>query len=226
MIQDVQLHDTLAGAIADYDYPPFTYDFGSSKEQRWSSTHEVESEIGHLLRSSDLAQLKNGISNVLYWGYYTSRGRRDHRVRTFRTRVGNDRLEAAAHLFRTLRGPGLVQIRQLGLPGFSGGSFITKLRMFLDPTRYVVMDLNIARLKYARTPTLFRHLKWRRGDTSIRITKHNEGVYENWCEWCRRVAAMNFASSGIRAVDVERGIFRLIRTSKRELAADILAAEI
>ena len=224
MIQDAQLHDALARAIAAYDYPKVTFDFDRGEEQPWPSMRQAESAIRTQLISNSPSSVKNGLSNVLYWGFHTSRGIRDRRIRLFRSEVRNDQLAEAIRLFKILRGPGLIRIKKLELPQFSRASFITKLRMFLDPSRFVVMDLKLARLKYAETPTPFRRLKWREGETSIRITHRNQAVYEDWCAWCRRVAEENFGDSDIRAVDLERGMFHLVQSSQLELAAAILAA--
>ena len=106
---------------------------------------ELEAAIGAQLKSSDTVKVKDGLSNVLYWGYYND-GRRDYKVKRFRSKVTEEQLGCGIQIFNDVCGPGLTEIRDWILPIFSNMSFISKLRMFLDPTRYVTLDLKLAEI--------------------------------------------------------------------------------
>ena len=223
MLLDDSLRDTLAAAIRAYDFPCGTYDFAAEREVVHPSMRGVEQAIRSGLTADDMEAVRDGLSNVLYWGYARI-DYGDRRVRRFREGVTEGQLHDARSLFRTLRGPGLRQIKRLGLPELSGMSFVSKVRMFLDPSNYVTLDMKLAKnLSGGVSPGLFDDLSFRPGkDTTIRITAHNEAVYERWCRLCRHLAATCFPGAGVRAADIERGIFHLVSTNAC-LVADILA---
>lgn len=210
--------DTLRTAIAAYAFPAVTYDFDEREERVHDSMTSVESSIRAQLLHDDAAQVRNGLSNVLYWGYARS-GYRDHRVADFRRRVTEAQLDNVRTLFRHLGDPGLRDVVQLGLPAFSRMSFVSKVRMFLDPTRYVTLDLKLAQLRLEPAATVLRPLKV---ETSIRVSKANVEVYKNWCELCRTLADTGFPGEGLRAADVERGVFHLVDEGRARLAAHVL----
>jgi len=116
--------------------------------------------------------LKDGLSGIFYWGHYRA-GFRDHRVTKFRTIVADMDLQSANEAIRVLDGTGLTSLKQLALPQFSNMAFITKLRTFLDPERYCVLDSKIANL----TPLAIR-LKRQR--TYIPINAQNDRAYRWW----------------------------------------------
>ncbi|PYV21802.1 MAG: hypothetical protein DMG24_18535, partial [Acidobacteria bacterium] len=75
--------NTLADAIKSYDYPAITYDFVERRERRFSSMRELDKHLESLLHSVDIDRLKDGLSGILYWGFYRTRYK-DYRVDEFR----------------------------------------------------------------------------------------------------------------------------------------------
>ena len=108
----------------------------------------VEQYIGTLLRSKDFSAVKDGLSNVLYWGY-ARQPIRDFRVSDFRKTIPDPerepKLDQFAQLMRSGRSDLFQSIKKLQLRQFSQISFVSKILMFLDPTRYPVLDLKIAK---------------------------------------------------------------------------------
>ena len=102
-------------------------------------------------------------------------------------------------------------IARCKLPEFSGVAFVSKVLMFLDPSGFVVLDSKIASLREVATDSLFSDLSV---STTIQPTKSDDAVYENWCQFCIRVGQ----ELGVRAVDVERGIFQVVRSGMCEQA--------
>lgn len=209
----------LCEAINSYDYPAVTCDFEPSRAELArphyrGSMSIVEGHIGRLLRSGDPQDVKDGLSNVIYWGWaQTALGA--SRVRRFREGVaaGDARLKNFTQLVEGNGTPGLVALRKLRLPHFSQASFTTKILMFLDPGRYPVLDLRIANEFAGRGafPPL-RDLRFRRN--GIPITLHNQDSYGRWACWCKDVANRvnrepTSPRTDLRAVDVERALFTL-----------------
>lgn len=182
---------------------------------------EVEKLMQSDLKCCDPLLVKNGLSNVLYWGY-AQIGYRDRRVKRFRDKVSNHQLKATVLLFRQMEDDGLKQIKSLALPEFSGMSFISKIRMFLDPKNHVVLDQQILKMNSAQVPTILREISFGGNDTQIRITQRNVEVYRAWCKKCVEISGRYF-SSVYNAVDVERGFFTLIQEQQIELVASILS---
>ena len=212
----------LCMAIREYDFPTVTCDFDAGDAKiRHADMRGVEDRIRELLVSSSRKQVKDGLSNVLYWGYANSPGRRDYRVRKFRKDVTDGQLDRFAEIAARTPPPGPARIKKIGLPQFSGMSFITKIMMFLDPAGCPVLDMKIAEAfsQSSVFPPLeglvFRKRSrfHRRSDTTIRVTKVNECVYGKWASWCRGIAeyvnASGSSCEGLRAVDVERALFTL-----------------
>lgn len=207
------LEDKLIDAIRAYDYPPVTYDFVEERERCFSTMRDLDSFLQHLLQASDLQSLKNGLSGILYWGYYRA-GFRDHRVTTFRRTVADVRLQRASETFRVLDGTGIISLKKLDLPQFSNMAFITKLRTFLDPERYCVLDSKIAKLAPLAT-------RLHRQRTYIPINLQNDRAYRWWVDTCFSLASR--LQMKLRPVDVERGLFCLVDHSKLEFAEQLLA---
>ncbi len=113
-------------------------------------------------------------------------------------------------------GFGLRRIVQLGLPIYSNVSFTSKLLMFLDPQRFVVLDGQLARLGEARL------LGPLRLTTGIAPTRKNLSVYSAWCHACSNGARQ--LGLGYRAVDIERGIFALVQRDALHEAGQIVDA--
>ena len=220
---DTRLRDALVAAIDAYDFPCVTYDFSLNVEREHHSMRSVEEEVRSCLLSDNIEIVKNGLSNVLYWGY-SRIGYRDCRVSRFRKNVTTTQLSEAQTLFTRLEGPGVIRIKKLGLPELSGLSFISKVRMFLDPSNYVALDLKLMTLLEEIQQTIFQGTTLRPNATTIRVTRSAEKFYERWCDLCRRIARENFDGTAIRVVDIERAIFYLVDTNQPELAAKILTS--
>ena len=91
--------------------------------------------------------------------------------------------------------------------------------MFLDPTRFPVLDLKIAK---AFANGGFPPLAGLGFDPSgIRITRSNANAYEDWARWCREIAGLVNEDPAsprrdLRAVDVERALFTLADAGRIE----------
>ena len=82
--------------------------------------------------------------------------------------------------------------------------------MFLNPSDYCVLDQQLAKLRTPGSPKILNDLIFRGNETQIRITNHNEAVYNGWRNECAAISQMYF--QGIyRVVDIERGFFNLIQ---------------
>jgi hypothetical protein len=124
----------LIEAIRDYDYPPVAYDFVRGCQRDFGDMRDLESHLQNLLTARDEQRVKDGLSGVLYWGFYRI-GYRDERVRRFRESVSDRQLRQAIEVFAVLEGTELDRLRKLRLPQFGSMAFVTKLRTFLDPQR-------------------------------------------------------------------------------------------
>lgn len=163
------LEDKLVEAISGYGYPAVTYDFVGGRELRFSSMNDLDYYLQNLLDTDEAQSLKDGLSGILYWGHYRA-GYRDYRVATFRRTVTDVQLQGAIGTFRLLDGTGLISLKRTALPQFSNMAFISKLRTFLDPGHYCVLDSKIAKLAPLAT-----RLKCYR--TYIPVNRQNELVY-------------------------------------------------
>ena len=208
----------LGDALSKYDYPKVAFDFRRNRQVDFASYRQLELSIRRQLRSRQPHVVKDGLSNVLFWGYATSPGRQTSRVKRFRDEVGIAQIE---RFIRAVQGPlSLTAIKACELPQFSGISFISKVLMFLDPVRYVTLDLQLAKIKRTKTATKFSALSV--SPTALRVTAGNEAFYLWWCLACASLARKYF--TGTTAADVERGFFGLVRTGNAELAAQLLEA--
>ena len=211
----------LREAVEGYDYPTIVYDFRTGSELRLPDMAAVEEHIGTLLHSPDPGGVRDGLSNVLYWGYARQPGRRDFKVRDFQGEVpaGDRRLARFADLVRSLgepplstaSGPALLHIKRLTLRQFGQMSFVTKILMFLDP-RFPVLDMKVARAFANGSFAPLADLRSDRG--GIRLTGNNVRAYEYWARWCWEIAGLAndeppAPRRGLRAVDVERALFTL-----------------
>jgi hypothetical protein len=210
---NLELRGDLLKATLDYDYPAVTYDFAGGRERQFPSANDLETYLQGFLRSDDLRKLRDGLSGLLYWGHYRA-GYRDYRVARFRNSVTDVALRRAVEIFPTLQGVALVALKKLGLPEFSNMAFTTKLRTFLDPENYCVLDKKIARL----APLVVR---LKQQPNCIPVTERNEQAYQWWVNTCSSLASQ--ARSNLRPVDVERGIFCLIEREQIGLAERLLS---
>jgi hypothetical protein len=95
-------------------------------------------------------------------------------------------------------------------------AFLTKLRTFLEPERYCVLDSKVASL----TPLATR---LKRQPTYIPITAENERAYKWWIDVCCSLALRLGMHPDARPVDVERGLFYLVDCGKRDIAEQLLS---
>lgn len=146
-------------------------------------------------------------------------GIRETRVRRFREKVTRTELVRAADLFRRTDSPSVVQIKSLGLPEFSGLSFVSKIRMFLDPDHFATLDWQIMKIHERCTTTVLAQLC--ANGTRIRITEKNSRAYEAWCSRMRDISRVYFRGF-FRVAEVERSFFHLIQRGYVEIAAQIL----
>ena len=221
----------LRAAVEKYRFPTVTYDFATEHEICHPDMSAVEQYIQERLRARRTKAVKDGLANVLYWGYSCSPGMRGYRVGRFRNKVTEEELKEFIGVTGLARMPGPFDIKRIGLPEFGGMSFATRIIMFLNPESQPVLDMKIAE-SFSQTSEFppLQALVFRKradfgkeADTYIRITRKNERVYEKWASWCRDTAASVNAESGssgnrVRAVDVERAVFALADLRDRTAA--------
>jgi hypothetical protein len=217
-----QLRRALENAIQRCGSPCFTFDFVNNVRVSHESVHEAERIVRDELQSEKTEVVRDGLSNVLYWGLLRN-GNKGTRISRFRHNVTSRQLAAASELFRRLEGPGILQLKALRLPEFSALSSLSKLRMFLDPQKYVTIDRKLLKLRECSGRTLFHNLKLWGSIEYIPATMDNQNVYQRWCEFCLRKAKRYFPDKDIRAVELERGILHLVGSNQLDEAAEILA---
>lgn len=216
-LNDQQVSD-LDEAIARYKFPTVYFDFAANIQVEAPDIRVVEAAIGGMLVSHVAERVRDGLANVIYWGY-AQIGYRDVRVARFRDGVTSNDLSRFQALVAA-GVPSLSQIKALKIPEYSGISFISKVLAFLDPAQYCVLDQQLARLGAGHGRSALHGLS--RG-TRIEVTAHNEGVYDAWRAECSRISAQYFGGRH-RVVDVERGFFQLVQTKQLQLAQQIYAA--
>ena len=174
-----------SAAIERYDFPTVTYDFEKCEEIHHPDMRNVETWVRRLLLARNRRDVRNGLSNVLYWGYMNSPGPRDFKVGKFRKNVTANQLDSFMRIALRTPAPGLLEIKGIGLPQFSGMSFVTKIMMFLNPDRQPVLDMKLAEA-FSQSPDFppLQALTFKKkadfgkdADTQVRITQHNECVY-------------------------------------------------
>ena len=143
------------------------------------------------------------------------------RVDKFLKEVDKEKLKNAKALFCGFKGDSLKEIKRIGLPQFSNISFASKLRMFLDPQNYVTLDLKLLKIKESRIHTFFDDVA--KYSTCIPINSENCRQYALWSQKCKETASTYFRDMEIIAVDVERGVWKLIDKDRLEEAAGIVA---
>lgn len=226
----------LCKTVQAYSFPAVTFDFVNNRECRHrdmrgiDDMRGVEKHVHELLCSADPGDVRDGLSNVLYWGWAQARGLQRVRVAAFRGGLpaADDRLTGFTELVRSMpqsAAERLLALKDLALPQFTQMSFTTKILMFLDPNGYPVLDLKLARA-YGQQDG-FPPLQDLTVRTSIPITASNGTCYEQWAYWCRSIAArVNGASGspcrGLRAVDVERALFVLADSGQMDQAQLLL----
>ena len=214
----------LEGAINDYDFPhnflPSYHDFEKESELSLKMS-QVEFRVRADLIASDSKRIRNGLSNVLFWGWAQKPGRQKAWVERFRNKVDvtDSRLRDAAALFRNSHRPSLTEIKKLKLPEFSGVSFVSKIRMFLNPVESATLDLQIMKMHTICSNTVLQHVSAR--SSTIPITAENSHGYELWNTKLKYISSQYFGGR-YRVADVERGFFYLIQNGSIGDAAMIL----
>lgn len=121
-------------------------------------------------------------------------------------------------MFGQHRRPSLENIALLGLPQFSGVSFVSKIRMYLNPVGSATLDLQIMKINEVCGGTLLAAVT--QHTTRIPVSAGNSLAYEQWCDRLNFMAQTYLPSA--RAVDIERGLFQLIQSRQFIEAADLL----
>jgi len=209
----------LSTAIAGYAFPPAYFDYSAGAPVIGLTMAQVEARIRSDLTAGVPSRTKDGLSNVLYWGFTQMGGLSDVRVGQFRTNVSPMQLRAASLLLSGTPRPTLQSIKKLLLPQFSGVSFVSKVRMFLDPAGSATLDQQIMKIHGVRPTTVLAAV--RPSKTNIPVSAANSAAYEAWCE--RLDYIRNMYLPHLRVVDIERGLFHLIQSGNVETSAVLLA---
>lgn len=203
-LSDTQIA-TLKTAVPKYDGPLVTYNFETKTQISHASMFSVETSILADLTSEDMDQVKNGLVNVIYWGFNRmNMGMRASQLNRFRETIAPGQLQLASKTFRKLTGPGLMEIKRMKLPEFTNMSMISKVRMFLDPDNYISVDRMLLKLELVQSFI-------KPSSVSINVSESNASGYQRLCDIFKR-AAHTYWNPAIRAVDVERGIYQLIKS--------------
>ncbi len=199
----------LIEAINGYDFPAVYFDFNNHIEIVAQNMTEVETQIRGQMRFQEVMVTKYGLANVLYWGF-AQIGFRQNRIDDFMNNVLDHQIIAFQALMRQNEIPTMKAIKGIGLPQYSGVSFVSKILMFLNPSDYCVLDQQLAKLRTPGSPKVLNDLSFGQNENQIRITNHNEAVYNGWRHECSGISQMYFQGR-YRVADVERGFFSLIQ---------------
>ena len=139
----------------------------------------------------------------------------------FRDKVTHEQLVAARDLFKNEK-PSIKELKSLGMPEYSGISFLSKIRMFFSPTNSATLDRQIMKMKFQGYPTVLDSVSFTEKETLIRPSGANSNGYELWCEKLINISSVYFDGK-YRPVDVERGFFHMIANlDQSNYAAEIL----
>jgi len=205
-----------------YDFPCKLFDFKNKSEIEFEDYRTLEKYIQKQLLSNDILQVKDGLSNVLFWGYYRI-GYKETRLKKFRDYVTPFQLEAFKDLLvKNMINP--INIKKIGMPQFSGFSFISKILMFLNPSKYVVLDKKIMKLRDEKNlDNPLSNIPYKPSDSGIRVSPVSQKYYHAWCELCNFISSQ--MSETIITVDIERGFFKLVEDDRIEYALQIISSE-
>jgi hypothetical protein len=205
-----------------YDFPCKLFDFEIKSEIEFENYRTLEKYIQKQLLSNDILQVKDGLSNVLFWGYYRI-GYKETRLKKFRDNITPFQLQAFKALLKNnMINP--INIKKIGMPQFSGFSFISKILMFLNPLQYVVLDKKIMRLRdFKNIDNPLSNIPYKTSDSGIRISPVSQKYYLIWCELCKFIATQ--MSDNMIPVDIERGFFKLVENDRIEYATQIISSE-
>jgi hypothetical protein len=196
-------------AVTGYAFPAVYFDFDNNIEIAAQNMREVEAVLADQLKSQELVRTKQGLANILYWGYaqIPFGGKR---VNNFMNKVSDQQIITFQSLIIGDNMPSPTAVGRCHLPEYSRMSFISKILMFLNPNDYCVLDQQVAKLRTPGSPKILNDLSFRINDTQIRITNHNEAVYNGWRNECAAISQTYFQGT-YRVVDIERGFFNLIQ---------------
>ena len=199
-------------AIKGYSFPAIYFDFRENREVQASSMADVERAINGQLRSSHVPDVKNGLANILYWGF-AKIGYRDNRVEDLNDNITTAQIKEFQALLATGSTPTMRKIKAISIPQFSGMSFLSKVLMFLNPSDYCVLDTQITRLRSRNSLKALCQLSFGPKERQIRISSHNEATYDRWRAECLGVSTTYYGGE-YRVVDIERGFFHLIQRGR------------
>lgn len=199
----------LDKAIKTYNFPAVYFDFDTRIEIKAQNMTEIETVIARQLRSQEVRIVKHGLANILYWGF-AQIGYRQNRIDKFMNNISDQQIIKFQNLIKQNEMPTMRAIKSIGLPQYSGMSFVSKILMFLNPEDYCVLDQQLAKLRTPGSPKILNDLAFGNNETQIRITEHNETVYDGWRHECSVINQIYFHGR-YRVTDVERGFFNLIQ---------------
>ena len=202
--------EKLEAAINEYDFPAIYFDFDNGTGKLARNMAEIENVIADQLRSREIERTKHGLINILYWGYARD-GRRNDKISRFLNATTDQHINNFQALVKDGNIPSIMDIYDLKMPQYSGMSFISKILMFLDPKNYCVLDRKISKLRTHGSLKSLNSLVFSPPrEARIRITHHNEAVYNKWRKECAAISQEYFQNK-YRVVDIERGFFNLIQ---------------
>lgn len=209
---------SLNAAIIGYGFPTAYFDFSRNTQIAAANMAAVETHINGQLVSASDQDVRHGLANVIYWGY-AQIGYRDVRVNNFLANVTSAHVAAFQNLVLSGAVPAMLQIKAIGMPQFSGVSFISKILAFLDPAHYCVLDQQLARISNGHGARALNNLTQ---GQQIRVTTNNQAAYDGWRNECQAISNAYF-NGAYRAIDIERGFFHLVQTGQLQLAQTIYA---
>ncbi len=211
----------LSNAADRYSYPGFTWSVERNAPVQHANMTGVEQYIRERLISGDPAKVREGLASVVHWGHGNAGYQGVRRDRVLAINVAGF-VQAALVLpelgVAPLCAQQLTAIKRLRLPELSQMPFVSKVLMFLDPERYVVLDNKLAQM--GTQNGIVNMMSGLVVETTIRISLHNHAIYCRWVQLCRDLAP---SIGKQRAVDVERAFFVLISEGHAVEAAAILA---
>jgi hypothetical protein len=210
----------LDKSIGQYCFPTVFFDFERDEEIYCTGMAAVENKIYKQITSKETKTVKDGLSNILYWGYARV-GYRETRINKFRKNITKYKLKHFIHLLESEPKLSLISINKIKMPEYSGMSFVSKIRMFLDPATSATLDKQIVRIKFLSKNTVLNQLSHTKKESQIRISKPNSQAYEAWCNELTSISN-TYYEKRFRAVDVERGLFNLVQCNHINDAVRIL----
>lgn len=205
----------LKDAIKAYCYPCRYFDFEQNSPRECRTIKDIEDIFLQQLSSNDPVIVKNGLANVIFWGFANA-GFQMYRFNIFTDRVTRDQVGQFIGL-RDREELAPRALSRIELPQLSGMAFISKVLMFTNPKKFCVLDSKISKLRGVND-TALNLLNYT--GTSIRVTYHNQEIYQAWCRECAAIG-MQYFKPAVRAADVERGFFELINSAQEEKGREV-----